>query len=62
MQDSGLIGYAYLDYIRYVREGELVFNGTELGAVDEMLQRVPEMNNGDGCTNVNILNAIKNWL
>lgn len=40
----------------------MVFNGTELGAVDEMLQSVPEMNNGDGCTNVNILNAIKNWL
>lgn len=43
-------------------DGELVLNGIELSVVDEMLQSVPEMSNGDGCVNVNVLNAIKNWL
>lgn len=44
------------------RDGESVISGRELGTVDGMLRSVLEMNDGNDCINVNVLNAIKNWL
>lgn len=49
MQGSYLIRDAYLGYKTYKsRDREFLFNDTELSTVDEMLQSVPEMKNGDG--------------